>query len=169
MFSQQKKFYQKKMFYAVLAVCVFSFGLWMNHSVKLEDSRIAMKNEATDSQQVKQSTEYEKDKAVKIDNLVDDSEREQDKQDQRKKDAAAAQNADSSVPEMTAEPPYYFIQAQDGLVKIFHYDEDGQGKLMRTTSISFSLLSDIDQQLLEDGIVRHTEEEMQEFLQDYES
>lgn len=158
MFSQQRRFYQKKLFYVMLTVCIFSFGLWMNHSMKPEDSTAAMKKEtAAQAAAEKEAAQARMETNSRDTRESNDSLRDED----------PAQ--DDSIPELRAEPPYYFIQAQQGFVKVFYFNEDGQGELVRTTAISFSLLSDLDQDLLQDGIVKKSEEEMMELLQDFES
>jgi hypothetical protein len=57
----------------------------------------------------------------------------------------------------------------DGVIKVFYYDEEGKESLIRDTDIAFSLLSTADQRLFQKGVIKHTPEELEELLQDFES
>jgi hypothetical protein len=64
---------------------------------------------------------------------------------------------------------YYLVKEIDGIIKIFYYDENGKESLVRVTDIAFSLLSVADQALFQKGVIKHTAEELDELLQDFES
>ncbi len=64
---------------------------------------------------------------------------------------------------------YYLVKEVNGMIKIFYYNEEGKETLIRETDIAFSLLSVADQTLFRKGVIRHTPEELDELLQDFES
>lgn len=66
-------------------------------------------------------------------------------------------------------PETYLIKEVDGVVKVFVCDEDGNKELYLITSIPFDLLSETDQQLFIDGVTMETEEDLGEFLQNFDS
>jgi len=145
MFSQRKKFYETKIFYIALGVCVFAFGVWMNAAPSKElNSKEAGKNEPV--------SEYQK----------DTQENQKINKDKYVSDIKDAENTDAEVENedksaiTNADYPCYFIQEQDGLVKVFYFNSNGESHLVRTTAISFSLLSESDQTLFEKGIIKKT-------------
>ena len=66
-------------------------------------------------------------------------------------------------------PETYLIKEVEGVVKVFVCDEDGNKELYLITSIPFDLLSESDQQLFIDGVEMKTEEDLGEFLQNFDS
>ena len=62
----------------------------------------------------------------------------------------------------------FFNQVISG-EKIYYYDNEGKESLVRETDIAFSLLSVTDQTLFRKGVIRHSPEELDELLQDFES
>ena len=66
-------------------------------------------------------------------------------------------------------PETYLIKEVEGVVKVFVCDEDGNKELYLITSIPFDLLSESDQQLFVDGVTIETEEDLGEFLQNFDS
>ena len=81
-----------------------------------------------------------------------------------KKDSASKQQTGTKE-----EPKTYLIKEVDGVVKVFVCDEDGRKELYLITSIPFDLLSESDQQLFVDGVTMETEEDLGEFLQNFDS
>ena len=80
------------------------------------------------------------------------------------------ENTDSeNAPADTVKQGYYLVKEVDGVIKIFYYDEQGKEKLIRDTDIAFSLLSVGDQNLFQKGVIKHSEEDLNELLQDFES
>ena len=71
--------------------------------------------------------------------------------------------------EESANDGYYLVKEVDGIIKVFYYDEQGKETLVRETDIAFSLLSTSDQSLFQKGIIKHSTEELDELLQDFES
>lgn len=155
MFSQKKRFYETKLFYIALGVCVFAFGLWMNAGPAQElSSKEATKNKLV--------SEYQKEDPIK-------KTPEKDALDEEEKpiETTTVEEQESTMSE--EDYPCYFVQEQDGLVKVFYFNNNGESHLVRTTAISFSLLSEGDQVLFEKGIVKKTEDDLIELLQDFES
>lgn len=83
------------------------------------------------------------------------------------KTASPSQLAASGATDI--EGSYYLIRAESGMIKIFLCDENGKEEFIKNTNIAFSLLSVSDQELFTYGIVKHSEEELDELLQDFES
>lgn len=67
------------------------------------------------------------------------------------------------------QPPYYLLLEQNGTVKLFYCSEERQQIFQRNTDIPFALLTPEDQELFQQGIFKTSEEELQNFLQDFES
>ena len=75
---------------------------------------------------------------------------------------------ESDAPTSEAVKGYYLVKAVDDTVKIFWIDENGE-HLHRETSIAYSLLSSEDQEMLEEGVIMDTDEELADFLENYDS
>ena len=90
----------------------------------------------------------------------------------KKADESGSDKKDSASKQQTGtkeEPKTYLIKEVDGVVKVFVCDEDGRKELYLITSIPFDLLSESDQQLFIDGVTMETEEDLGEFLQNFDS
>ncbi len=160
MFSQRKKFYERKLFYVALGVCVFAFGVWMNMTPSEENSKETGKNEpvAEYQQDVKKEQKTENEKFISDNEDMEDI-----------KETALEEEAQDETLMSQADYPCYLVREEDGLVKVFYFNSDGESHLVRTTAISFSLLSESDQALFEKGIIKKTEDDLIELLQDFES
>lgn len=66
-------------------------------------------------------------------------------------------------------PESYLIKEEDGVVKVFLCDEEGNEELYLITSIPFDLLSESDQNLFRDGVCLDTEEDLGRFLENFDS
>ncbi len=90
----------------------------------------------------------------------------------KKADESGSDKTDSDSKQQTGtkeEPKTYLIKEVDGVVKVFVCDENGRKELYLITSIPFDLLSESDQQLFVDGVTMETEEDLGEFLQNFDS
>lgn len=161
MFSQKKSFFKGKLFYIIL-VGLFAFGYWINQSPIIDnpdnvntDSKIPVNSEdkAGDSGNQKSNDI--------LDNIIGGSNY---KTTENIDDIQTVENSGEEISK-----GYYLIKEVDGLIKIFYYDNQGKENLIRTTDIAFSLLSVTDQALFQKGVIKHTEEELDELLQDFES
>ncbi len=65
--------------------------------------------------------------------------------------------------------PYYLIKETEGKIYIYEFNEKGEQKMVQETNIVFNLLSESDQALFKDGIVKYDMEEVTEIMQDFES
>ncbi len=74
----------------------------------------------------------------------------------------------TSQPESYSEP-YYLIKESERKIYIYEFDESGERKMIKETNINFELLSETDQELFKDGIVKYDMDGVQEILQDFES
>lgn len=63
---------------------------------------------------------------------------------------------------------YFFVKEADGVVNVYWYSGD-QKTLYQETSIAFSLLSQEDQELLKTGIQLKDEQELANFLENFDS
>ena len=66
-------------------------------------------------------------------------------------------------------PETYLIKVEDGVVKVFLCDSEGNRELYLITSVPFDLLSESDQQLFIDGVRLETEEDLGSFLENFDS
>ncbi len=163
MFTQRKSFFKGKLFYIILLV-LFAFGLWLNQPIaeKAPEDIIADTDypETTDkaiAQGDKGSGNYDI-----LDNIID--------KNQPVSTSVGAASTDNKIdPADQKDKGYYLVKEVNGMIKIFYYNEEGKETLIRETDIAFSLLSVADQTLFRKGVIRHTPEELDELLQDFES
>lgn len=164
MFSQKRSFFKGKLFYIVL-IGLFAFGMWINQPLTNKNAPDDVSTDtnytATTNSAVNQSGDKNTNYDI-MDNIIG-------------KDAPATQGGvvDKTTAgdnrENTPTKAYYLVKAVDGVIKIFYYDEQGKESLIRETDIAFSLLSVGDQKLFQKGIIKHSEDELNELLQDFES
>ena len=162
MFNQRKSFFKGKLFYIIL-LALFAFGIWLNQSPADQDA----------SDEIKAGTDYpvatgdavkpgDNDNYDIMENIIG----KENKVTQGGTEVAGNE-ADPGKP--TDRRGYYLVKELDGIIKIFYYDEEGKESLIRETDIAFSLLSIADQALFQKGVIKHTTEELNELLQDFES
>lgn len=170
MFSQRKSFFRGKLFY-VLLVGLFAFGVWINNG------QVHLKNSegiSTDSKQPVSSSEKNKEASVNkknsndiLDNIISNQ------NNKITNDAIGETNLDeNSIDAQTVEKQakeQYLVKEVDGVIKVYHYDSNGKEKLIKTTDIDYSFLTKEDQKLFKKGIVKNSQEELDELLQDFES
>lgn len=164
MFSQRKSFMKGKLFYLIL-IGLFAFGYWVNQTPVSPISPENVKtgtNYSVEKQKPNKSSNQEQDSYDILDNMITGSQGAIGEMTDNKEPAV-------SDPDDRDPQGYYLIKEVDGLIKIFYYDKGGKEKLIRTTDIAFSLLSTNDQFLFQKGIMKQTEEELEELLQDFES
>ena len=80
--------------------------------------------------------------------------------------SASQENTDAAAAETSG--GYYLVKEEDGVIKVFWCDQNGQS-LYQETNIAFSLLGVEDQQLLKDGVKLTTEQELFSFLENFDS
>lgn len=194
MFSQRKRFYQKKSFYGTLFVCLLAFGIWFNADPGGGGEENGTEPAVSVGEQVKSGgTEHggstrsgaaggsvsgpnsghagaEQRPAGQNSGGFDDEDGGRYSYGSFAGDADEFENGDGagnggSVPAGT----YYLLQEDGGYIKLYIVDETGEQQLVRTTDISFSLLSETDQTLFEQGVVKETEDELSDFLENFES
>lgn len=170
MFTQRRSFFKGKLFYIILLV-LFAFGLWLNQPItERSPEDVNAGTDYTDSgdKDVKQGDNGDKgDKGSYdiLDNIIDKN------QPVSTSVGAAGTNTpdDKSGTTDQENKGYYLVKEIDGVIKIFYYDEEGKESLIRETDIAFSLLSVADQTLFQKGVIKHSPEELDELLQDFES
>lgn len=82
---------------------------------------------------------------------------------------SSEESEDISGTDTETEPETYLIKEVDGVVKVYVCDSEGNQELYLITSIPFDLLSENDQQLFVDGVTIETEDDLGEFLQNFDS
>ena len=161
MFSQRKSFFKGKLFYVVL-FALFAFGLWLNQAPIDHDNRDDVNTDSNYSASTNGALNQGGSGSDNImDNIIGSG------------NTAAQGGIENSGPVFVPVEPentgYYLVKEIDGIIKIFFYDDDGTESLIRETDIAFSLLSTTDQSLFQKGVIKHTPEELDELLQDFES
>ena len=161
MFSQRKSFFKGKLFYVVL-IALFAFGLWLNQAPLDRDNPDDINTDSNYSDSTKGDLNQGDSGS---DNIMDNIIGSKSTATQ-----GGIENAGPSlVPVELENTGYYLVKEIDGIIKIFFYDNDGKESLIRQTDIAFSLLSITDQALFQKGVIKHTPEELDELLQDFES
>ena len=151
MFSRKRHFYEKKTFYvaAVSALSlVLSLGFWMG-----EDSFNQVKPDR-DEEQVEQPQNLDSDQPVMSGQV-----------DQNIGQAGITGHGAVEIPERTE----YYVVEEDQLIKVYLLKNGGVKQLVRTSEISFDLLSAEDQAMFRLGVHLENEEQLMELLQDFES
>ena len=164
MFTQRKSFFKGKLFYIILLM-LFAFGLWLNQPIaekSPEDVNTGTGYPETTDKAVKQGDNGKQGEYDILDNIIE-------RNQPVSTSAGAAGADDKSVPADPANKGYYLVKEVNGIIKIFYYNEEGKESLIRETDIAFSLLSVSDQTLFQKGVIKHSPEELDELLQDFES
>ena len=161
MFSQRKSFLKGKLFYITL-LALFAFGIWVNQAPIVtespDDVKADTKYPVTSQDALNQGDNGYYDI---MDNIIGNG--NIDTPDDTGLDIETTDDSES------AEKGYYLIKEVDGVIMIFYYNEEGKESLIRETDIAFSLLSIADQALFQKGVIKHSSEELDELLQDFES
>lgn len=161
MFSQRKSFFKGKLFYVVL-FALFAFGLWLNQAPIDQDNPDDINTDSNYSDSTNGALNQGDSGSDNImDNIIGS------------RNTATQGGIENTDPVLGPGEPentgYYLVKEIDGIIKIFYYDNDGTESLIRETDIAFSLLSITDQSLFQKGVIKHTPEELDELLQDFES
>ncbi len=160
MFNQRRSFLKGKLFYIIL-LALFAFGIWVNQAPIDKDSpddvKADTKYPVTTEDALNQGDSGYYDI---LDNIIGND--NMDTPDGTGTDVGT--NPDESTNE-----GYYLVKEVDGVIMIFYYDEEGKESLIKETDIAFSLLSIADQALFQKGVIKHSSDELDELLQDFES
>lgn len=135
----RRKKLRNRIIFSVVGAFVLSFGVWLNY-------QSAVDNDAAEEAAQKVRVE------------------EDEKAETEKETISEGEETGTA-----GEPESYLIKEVDGVVKVFICDEKGNKELYLITSIPFDLLSENDQQLFVDGVTIETEEDLGEFLQNFDS
>lgn len=146
MFSNnRRKRMRDRIVFASIGIFLLAFGIWLNIDEKKDE-------------------EPAKDALNKVEAFTEES---SSNEIEIKDDA---DNTDNTEKTGTMETPEtYLIKEVNGVVKVFLCDGDGDKELYLITSIPFDLLSENDQQLFIDGVYVETEEDLGEFLENFDS
>ncbi len=139
----RRKKLRNQVILAALAVSLMTFGIWLNYKTVVDKDG---SEEAANKVKVESSRE---------ENSSEGSRR-----------ASAKQPAASGDTEEEQET--YYIKEVDGVVKVFACQGE-EKKLYLITSIPFELLSQTDQKMFSKGVTRNTKEELDEFLENFDS
>ncbi|MEL7656479.1 MAG: hypothetical protein AAGU75_11290 [Bacillota bacterium] len=161
MFSQRKSFFKGKLFYIVL-LGLFVFGIWLNQAPVEKNSPDEVNTDSNYPASTDKANNQPDNESYDImDNIIGSG--------QIPTSGGIENPTDSENTEETVDSGYYLVKEVDGVINIFFYDEQGKESLIRETDIAFSLLSVADQALFQKGIIKHTAEELNDLLQDFES
>ena len=149
MFSNQKKgFIKGKWFYGLLVLFLLAFGIWVNYD--------------GNSQNVNTVTEV----SEKTQNQTQESQPVVDSLDQ---ETTEKESENEAAQTEEKQQTYYLIKEVEDVVKVFYCDENGQEDLYQITTVPFQLLSTEDQQLLSEGVRVEDENELADFLENFDS
>ena len=137
----RRKKLKNRVIFTAIGVFVLGFGIWLNFQGNDKDEQPA------------------EDTVKKVEVQQTESDKVSETKDKIGKDGTDTENR----------PETYLIKEVEGVVKVFVCDEDGNKELYLITSIPFDLLSESDQQLFVDGVTIETEEDLGEFLQNFDS
>lgn len=137
----RRKKLKSRVIFTVIGVFVLGFGIWLNFQGGEKEEQPA------------------EDTVQKVEVQETEADRGSDKKDKDSEDGTDTEK----------KPETYLIKEVEGVVKVFVCDEDGKKELYLITSIPFELLSESDQQLFVDGVTIQTEEDLGEFLQNFDS
>lgn len=140
----RRKKLRNRVIFAALGVSILTFGIWLNYKTVVDEDG---------SEEVTKKVKVEESKDIKEDNSDSNSEKDKD---------------DKAGTDTQKQPDSYLIKEVDGVVKVFECQDDKK-ELYLITSIPFDLLSESDQQMFVDGVYMDTEEELGEFLENFDS
>lgn len=143
MFSQKKSIWKRRWF-VIAVIGLLSLGYWVNQSADVLTPSDESNKETGINRAVDDDPINEVDQTTQ--SITDESE---DTDNERNE-------------------PYYLIKEEDDVISIF-YCENGEETFIRNTDIAYSLLSETDQSLFSQGVIKNTEEELEELLQDFGS
>lgn len=139
----RRKKLRNQVILAALAVSLMTFGIWLNYKTVVDEDG---SEEAANKVKVESSE--------KASEPLENAE-----QDPAKRSAEETGEADSE---------FYYIKEVDGVVKVFTCQGE-EKKLYLITSIPFELLSQTDQKMFSKGVTKETKEELDEFLENFDS
>lgn len=145
MFFERKRFWQTKWFYGLI-LGLFVLGYSANLMLNSSEEEVPDKESGEASVQ----TDY----GLEEDNPVSEEENDED---------AIVDEAEADVDEV------YLLRAENGVVKLYYCDGNAGDVFLRDTEIQYELLGEEDQELFQRGTDLMTKEELEEFLQDFES
>ena len=151
MFSRKRHFYEKKTFYAAIVTAftlVLSLSLWMGGDTEARKDPQEMNDPSGGMKVLEQDTQVS---SVQVDENVGP--------------AGITGNGEFNPPMQSG----FLVVEEDQYIKVYLFDTDGTKQLVRTTDISFDLLSSEDQELFRYGVKLETESQLMELLQDFES
>ena len=149
MFSNQKKgFIKSKWFYGLLILFLLAFGIWVNYD--------------GNSQNVNTVTEV----SEKTQNQTQESQPVVDSLDQ---ETTEKESENEAAQTEEKQQTYYLIKEVEDVVKVFYCDENGQEDLYQSTTVPCQLLSTEDQLLLSEGVRVEDENELADFLENFDS
>lgn len=148
----RRKRLRNRVIFAVLGVSILIFGLWLNYKTVVDEdgSQEAVNKVKTEE------PEYNNDKESK-EKASDETGRDSEKN-----------SDDNGGVGMQNRPDSYLVKEVDGVVKVYECTDDKK-ELYLITSIPFELLSETDQQMFIDGVEMSTEDELGEFLENFDS
>ena len=187
MFSQRKRFYQRKSFYGIILALLLAFGFWVNQDPADRQSEGEQNGPVVSTGENVPGTNSGAGSRLPADSGSDpytghsgsgyspyDTEGRTEGEPGTgayESDPAYGQygGGQGDRRDSEIEGPCYLVKEDGGYIKIYSVDQTGARQLVRTTDISFSLLSESDQELFQKGIVKETQDELSDLLQDFES
>ena len=168
MFSKRKRFYQRKSFYGIVAAALLAFGLWMNFDPSVTENGGEEKQPIVSAGEAVPSRRQERENEIS-DKSSDAVLNQNGLWEEEGSEPIPIQQGNEEKEDPKVLGPGYLIKEDSGFIKIYSVDESGNRQQIRTTDISFSLLSESDQKLFQEGVLKETQEELLELLQDFES
>lgn len=136
----RRKKLRNRVIFATMGVCILTFGIWLNY-------RTVVDNDG--SEEAAQKVKVEQTESASAGN----------------EGGVENENNRTDTP---GTPESYLIKEVDGVVKVFLCDGNKKN-LYLITSIPFELLSEGDQKMFVDGVYMETEEDLGEFLENFDS
>lgn len=137
----RRKKVRNRIVLSVLGLCVLAFGIWLNYKTIVDED----------------GTE-EASQKIKVE--------ESEKTDTASESKSASDEKGGTDTEDEAKT--YLIKEVDGVVKVFLCSGD-EKELYLITSIPYELLSESDQKMFTEGVSINTEEDLGEFLENFDS
>lgn len=149
MFSNQKKgFMKSKWFYGLIVLFLLGFGVWVNYDGDSQKVNTAAEVSEKTQQQTRENRPV-------VDSL--------------NQETTEKESEDATIQTEEKQQTYYLIKEVEDVVKVFYCDENGQEDLYQITTVPFQLLSSEDQQLLSEGVRVEDENELADFLENFDS
>lgn len=158
-FSKNKTGYSKLLWILPFILLVLGFGVYVNSFEDNNDKTDVDSNIIND--EINQISNYE--------NIATSSDKINTNDITNSKDIINMKEVSKNQVINEETSAYYLLKEVNGIIKLYHYDEEGNEHLLTDTDIIYSLISKNDQESFSNGVILKNLDQVNLMLQDFES